>query len=86
VLFNQLLFRDLKPVVNNHGLNRLDHRDPVAILVLGGSGKALNQNYTRDNIERVAKAALAKWGAEKNADPVERFDACVGGAPVNPRR
>jgi hypothetical protein len=86
VLFNQLLFRDAKPVVNNHGLNSLDHRDPVAILILGGSGKSLNQDYTRDNIERVAKAAFAKWGADKNADPVERFDACVGGAPVNPRR
>ncbi|MEA2909753.1 MAG: Fungal chitosanase of glycosyl hydrolase group 75 [Bradyrhizobium sp.] len=86
VLFNQLLFQDTKPVVNNNGLNRLDHRDPVAILILGGSGKSLNQNYTRDNIEKVAKAAFAKWGAEKNADPVKRFDACVAGAPVNPRR
>ena len=86
VLFNQLLFRDAKPVVNNNGLNRLDHRDPVAILILGGSGKSLNQNYTRDNIEKVAKAAFAKWGAEKNADPVQRFDACVAGATVNPRK
>jgi hypothetical protein len=86
VLFNQLLFRDTKPVVNNHGLNRLDHRDPVAILILGGSGKALNQDYTRDNIETVAKAAFAKWGANKNADPVQRFDACVAAAPVNPRK
>ena len=86
VLFNQLLFRDTKPVVNNRGLNSLDHRDPVAILILGGSGKALNQDYTRDNIEKVARAAFAKWGAEKNANPVDRFDACVAGAPVNPRR
>jgi len=58
----------------------------VAILILGGSGKSLNQNYTRDNIEKVAKAAFANWGAEKNADPVQRFDACVAGATVNPRR
>jgi hypothetical protein len=55
-------------------------------LILGGSGKALNQDYTRDNIERVARVAFARWGAEKNADPIERFDACVAGAPVNPRR
>jgi hypothetical protein len=86
VLFNQLLFQDSKPVVNNRGLNSLDRRDPVAILVLGDTGKSLGQNYTRDNVEKVGRAAFAKWGAEKNADPVERFDACVSGAPVNARR
>jgi hypothetical protein len=85
-LFNQLLFvENPKPVINNAKLDNLDQDRAVAILILGGTGQQLNQDYRRENVEKVAKAAFAKWGMEKNLDPVDRFDACVPGAKINVR-
>jgi hypothetical protein len=54
---------------------------PVSLLVLGGTNKSLNGDYSPRNIEAVAQAELKRWSGE--GDLMTRFDACKAAAPGN---
>jgi len=73
-----------QPVMNVNDVNALDI-DPaflkgenakLGILVLGGTKKRLNGNYSRENIEKIGREELARWngGGERLS---ERLNACV---------
>jgi hypothetical protein len=53
----------------------------VSLLVLGGTNKGLNGDYSPRNIEAVAQRELKRWNG--NGDPMTRFDACRTAAPGN---
>jgi hypothetical protein len=53
----------------------------VAMLVFGGTRDLLNGNYSRQNVEAVARREFQRWGGGR--DPVQRLDACIAVAPVN---
>jgi hypothetical protein len=53
----------------------------VSMLVLGDTRSKLNDDYSSQNIEVVARRELARWSG--NGDPLARFDACRAAAPVN---
>jgi Fungal chitosanase of glycosyl hydrolase group 75 len=53
----------------------------VSLLVLGGTNKSLNGDYSPRNIEAVARQELKRWNGD--GDPMTRFDACKTAAPVN---
>jgi len=52
----------------------------LGILVLGGTAAMLGADYSVENIERVARAALARWTAQ----PAGRLRACMSSAMPNP--
>jgi Fungal chitosanase of glycosyl hydrolase group 75 len=54
---------------------------PVSLLVLGGTNKSLNGDYSPRNIEAVAQRELKRWNGD--GDPMTRFDACKTAAPGN---
>jgi len=75
------------PVMNVNDVNALDI-DPaflkgenakLGILVLGGTKKRLNGNYSRENIERIGREELAHWNGG-GARLTERLNACVAKA------
>jgi hypothetical protein len=71
-----------EPLLNMKATWKLDiDSGPVSILVLGGTHTSLNGNYSRENIEAVARRELARWGG--GHDPLARFEACRAIAPVN---
>ena len=53
----------------------------VSLLVLGGTNKSLNGDYSARNIEAVAQQELKRWNGE--GDPMTRFTACKAAAPGN---
>jgi hypothetical protein len=53
----------------------------VSLLVLGGTNKKLNGDYSPRNIEAVAQQELKRWNGD--GDPMTRFGACKTAAPVN---
>jgi hypothetical protein len=53
----------------------------VSLLVLGGTNKSLNGDYSPRNIEAVAQRELKRWNGD--GDPMTRFEACKTAAPVN---
>lgn len=57
---------------------------PVSILVLGNTRHKLNNNFSPQNIEAVARQELASW--DGSGDPLARFEACRTTAPVNSSR
>lgn len=63
--------------------NRLDISGvTVSILLLAGTKRALNGDYSTENIQRVGRNELANWnGGDK--DISRRLDACVRQAPKN---
>jgi hypothetical protein len=52
----------------------------IGVLVLGGTAHLLGTDYSSQNIERVARAALADW----SADHADRLQACLNSATANP--
>ena len=54
---------------------------PVSLLVLGGTNKSLNGDYSPRNIEAVARQELKRWNGD--GDPMARFEACKTTAPAN---
>lgn len=84
VAFNQILLGQTKnPVMNIDDVNsfhisaeRLKKDNAtLAILVLGGTKQKLNGNYSRANIERVGRAALAQWNG--GGAITRRLNACL---------
>lgn len=85
VAFNQILLgQPSKPVMNIDDVNsfhissdRLKKENAtLAILVLGGTKQRLNGNYSRENIDKVGRAELARWNGS-GADMTARLNACV---------
>jgi hypothetical protein len=54
----------------------------LAILVLGGTKPLLGGDYSRENVARVGRRALARWNGA-GADDTRRLDACIAQAAVN---
>jgi hypothetical protein len=52
----------------------------LGILVLGGTAAMLGADYSVENVERVARAAFARWTAQHG----ERLRACMSSARSNP--
>lgn len=76
-----LLGKGEQPVLNMRQAWALDIEGrAVAMLVLGGTRSQLNSNYSRANVEAVAKRAFERWGG---GNPLARFDACIAQADVN---
>jgi hypothetical protein len=84
IAFNQKLKNKSGPVMNNKELNRLaiDDGSIIGILMLGGTKKLLNGNYSRQNIEKVARAQFARWSGGVS-DPTIRLKACFEKAAIN---
>jgi hypothetical protein len=53
----------------------------ISLLVLGGTNKSLNGDYSPLNIEAVARQELKRWNGD--GDPLTRFEACKAVAPAN---
>lgn len=69
------------PVMNMKETWALDIEGPqVTVLVLGGTRDRFRGDYSRKNVEAVAKAEFARWGG---ANPLARLDSCVARAKVN---
>jgi hypothetical protein len=86
VAFNQILLgQTSKPVMNIDDVNsfhisseRLKKENAtLAILVLGGTKQRLSGNYSRENIDKVGRAELARWNGG-GADMKARLKACLG--------
>jgi hypothetical protein len=70
------------PFLNMKDTWTVDIQGPaVSILVLGDTKAGLKGNYSPANVEAVARHELARWNG--NGDPLARFEACRGMAPVN---
>jgi hypothetical protein len=85
IAFNQVLLgKSGQPVVNVQDVNALDidsaflarENAALGILVLGGTKKRLNGNYSLENIEKIGREELARWngGSDKLT---QRLNACV---------
>lgn len=80
-----LLGKGEKPILNLKDTWALDISGPaVAILVFGGTRSLLKRNYSKSNIESVARQVFARWGG--NIDPIRRLDACMAQAKVNSKK
>jgi len=88
IAFNQILLGKAgEPVMNVQAVNALDidgaflkrENATIGILVLGGTKKLLNGNYSRENIEKIGREELARWngGSERLT---QRLNACVAKA------
>ena len=55
----------------------------ISILILGGTRNLLNGNYSRGNIDTVARNEVARWA---NGNVYDRLDACTAAATVNPSK
>jgi hypothetical protein len=76
-----LLGRAGQPLMNMRDSWALDiEGPPVAMLVLGGTRERFKGDYSRKNVEAVARAEFARWGGSQ---PLARFDACVARAKIN---
>lgn len=85
VAFNQILLgQTSRPVINIDDVNsfhisgeRLKKENAtLAILVLGGTKEQLNGNYSRENIEKTGRAALARWNGG-GTNMTARLQACL---------
>ena len=85
IAFNQaLLGKSGEIAMNVRDVWALDIANkPVGVLVLGGTRHLFKGDYSRANVEAVARAAFARWGG---ADPLRRLDACAAAARPNPAR
>lgn len=85
IAFNQaLLGKSGEIAMNVRDVWALDIANkPVGVLVLGGTRHLFRGDYSRANVEAVARAAFARWGGP---DPMRRFDACAAAARENPAR
>jgi hypothetical protein len=81
---NQALLGKSGPVMNNRSLNILDIDDGrvMTVLILGGTKRLLNGDYSRGNVEAVGRAEFARWGG-RGIDSTERLNACIAQAKVN---
>jgi hypothetical protein len=78
-----LLGKSGEPVLNMRETWALDiEGPPVAVLVLGGTRHLLNGDYSRSNIEQIARGEFARWGG---GDPFRHLDACTARARINPK-
>jgi hypothetical protein len=69
------------PVMNMKETWALDiEGPPVTVLVLGGTRALLKGDYSKSNIEAVARAEFTKWGGR---EPMRQFNACAAAAKVN---
>ena len=55
----------------------------ISILILGGTRNLLNGNYSRGNIDTVARNEVARWA---NGNVYDQLDACTAAATVNPSK
>ena len=85
VAFNRILLGDTKkPVINITDVNSFHisgerlkaDNATLAILVLGGTKQRLDGDYSRDNIEKVGRAELARWNGG-GANMTMRLNACI---------
>jgi hypothetical protein len=85
VAFNRILLGQTgKPVMNINDVNSFHisserlkaDNATLAILVLGGTRQQLGGNYSRANIEKVGRAALARWNGD-GANTTARLNACI---------
>jgi hypothetical protein len=85
IAFNQaLLGKTGEIAMNVRDVWALDIANkPVNVLVLGGTRHLFRGDYSRANVEAVARAAFARWGGP---DPLRRLDACAAAAKANPAR
>jgi hypothetical protein len=88
VAFNQILLGQTgKPVMNINDVNSFHisgerlkaDKATLAILVLGGTKQQLGGNYSRENIEKIGRAELARWNGG-GANMTARLNACIGQA------
>jgi hypothetical protein len=78
---NAALLGRTRPLINMRDSWALDiEGSAVTTLVLGGTRDKFRGDYSRKNVEAVAKAEFTRWGG---ADPLARLDACVARAKVN---
>ncbi len=69
------------PVMNMKETWALDiEGPPVTVLVIGGTRGLLKGDYSKKNIEAVARAEFSRWGGH---DPMRQFNACAAAAKVN---
>src|SRR5262249_13428336 len=92
IAFNKQLLDDSQVVMNSKSIEALDidlnalakgEPGTLAILILGGTKHLLDGNYSLPNIETVGRAQFASWG-RKGGHALDRLNACVAAAPVNP--
>ncbi len=85
VAFNRILLGETKkPVININDVNSFHisserlkgDNATLAILVLGGTKQRLDGNYSRDNIEKVGRAELARWNGG-GTNMTTRLNACI---------
>jgi hypothetical protein len=71
------------PFVNLRQIWDLNIEGPqITVLVLGGTHNLLNGNYSRANIDTIARNEVARWS---NGNVYGRLDACTAAATVNPK-
>ncbi len=85
VAFNRILLgQTAKPIMNIDDVNALhisserlkNENATLAILVLGGTKEKFGGNYSRENIERVGRAELARWNGGAG-EITKRLNACL---------
>lgn len=85
VAFNRILLGQTnKPVMNIDDVNSFHissdqlkkENATLAILVLGGTKQRLDGDYSRENIDKVGRAELARWNGG-GADMTARLNACI---------
>lgn len=78
-----LLGKSGQTVMNMRDVWALDiSGPPVAVLLLGGTKHLLKGDYSRRNVEAVARGEFARWSGDPK-DPLRRLDACIAQAKVN---
>jgi hypothetical protein len=94
IAFNQRLLGRSDPVMNRQDIESVDIdlayiarqeglQGSLAILVLGGTKRLLDGNYSRENVERIGRQEFARWNAGA-ADGTRRLDACIAQARIIP--
>lgn len=95
IAFNQALFKRTRAPMNAAEANTLDINTEelprelsalksLSVLMLGGTAPQLNGNYSRQNIEAVAKVALRAWAGGN--DFVTKLTDCALSTPSNKHR
>jgi hypothetical protein len=88
IAFNQILLgKSGQPVMNVRDVNALDisnaflksENATLGILVLGGTKKRLNGNYSRENIEKIGREELAQWNG-RTSKLFQRLNTCIAKA------
>jgi hypothetical protein len=60
----------------------IDSGRVITVLILGGTKRLLNGDYSRSNVETVGRAEFARWGG-RGINTTERLNACIARARPN---